>query len=154
MTVEPLRHGGTVGAMDRLRPYPVAVFAGLTLFIWGNRIWLAWTNPDDSVAEKVLWSTPITAFVIAAAVVAVLLLRGGDPTEGRFRRLVRVFAAGTGLYWAVRLPILLAADHDVPFKVVHSVLAAVSVGAAVAAWRSIARKAAPSTAVDEPGVLV
>ncbi len=136
--------------MDRLRPYPVAVFAGLTLFIWGNRIWLAWTNAEDSVAEKIVWSTPITGFVLAAAVVAVLLVRGADATEGRFRRLVQVFAAGTGVYWAVRLPIILTADHEVPFKVVHAVLALVSVGTAALAWRSVAAGPARATAGEEP----
>ena len=62
--------------MDRLRPYPVTGFAALTLFIWGNRIWLAWTNPDDSVARKLVWSTPITLFVLAISLIArTLLLR-------------------------------------------------------------------------------
>ena len=37
----------------------MALFCAVTLFIWGNRIWLAWTNPDDTVAEKLVWSTPI-----------------------------------------------------------------------------------------------
>lgn len=140
--------------MDRLRPYPVAAFAGLTLVIWGNRIWLAWTNADDSVGEKLLWSTPITAFVLAAVAIAVLLFRGEDATEGRVRRLVQVFAVGTGIYWAVRLPIILTAGHGVPFKVVHSVLAVVSVGAAYAAWRSVRSGSQPARSADEASVLV
>lgn len=136
--------------MERLRPYPVAVFAGLTLFIWGNRIWLAWTNTEDSLAEKIVWSTPITGFVLAAVAVVVLLFRGSDATEGTFKRLVQVFAAGTGVYWAVRLPIILTADHDVPFKVVHSVLAAVSLGAAGLAWRSVSRRSTARTRTGSP----
>lgn len=140
--------------MERLRPYPVAAFAGLTLVIWGNRIWLAWTNPDDSVGEKLVWSTPITAFVLAAVAVAVLLFRGEDAAEGRFRRLVQVFAVGTGIYWAVRLPIISTGGYGVPFKVVHSVLAIVSVGAAVAAWRSVRTASEASDPADETSVLV
>lgn len=123
---------------DRLEPWPVALFCALTLFIWTNRIWLAWTNDEDTVAEKLVWSTPITLFVIAAAVLAVTILRthpGGRPDA--FAVGVKVFAAGTVVYWAIRFPMIALADHDVPFKVVHGVLAAVSVGAAVGAWRSV-----------------
>ncbi len=138
-------------AMERLRPYPVTAFSAVTLFIWGNRIWLAWTNDQDSVARKLVWSTPITAFVVAAVLALVLLLRGADPTTGRFRRLVQVFAGGTVVYWAIRGPMILLADHPIPFKVVHAVLAIVSVVASVLAWRSLdATMAEPS----EPALLV
>jgi hypothetical protein len=137
--------------MERLRPYPVAVFAALTLVIWGNRIWLAWTNDSDTVARKIVWSTPITLFVLAAAAVAVLLAKGVDTSAPGFRRLVRVFAGATVVFWAVRAPMIGLADHEVAFKVVHAVLAAASVAAAVAAWRSL-----DSTvpARDEPSVVV
>lgn len=137
--------------MERLRPYPVALFAALTLVIWGNRIWLAWTNDTDTGAEKIAWSTPITLFVIAAVAVVVMLLKGADASAPGFRRLVRAFAGATVVFWAIRAPMILLADHGAPFKVVHAVLAAASVVAAVAAWRSL-----DSTvpARDEPGVLV
>jgi hypothetical protein len=128
--------------MDRLRPYPVSGFAALTLFIWGNRIWLAWTNPDDTVAEKLVWSTPITLFVLAALAVGLLLLRGVDRRSAAFVRLVQAFAGGTIVYWAVRAPLILLADHPGPFKVVHAVLAAVSVASAVLALRSVGASAA------------
>lgn len=137
--------------MERLRPYPVAVFTALTLLIWSNRIWLAWTNDEDTVAEKLVWSTPITLFVLAALAVVVAYARRVDVTDGPFRRLVRVFAGGTVVYWAIRAPMILLADHEVPFKVVHGVLALVSITAAVAAWRSLDR-AVP--AEREPAVLV
>src|SRR5690625_4757296 len=95
---------------DRLWPRPVAVFAVLTLLIWTNRVWLAWTNPDDTVAEKLVWSTPITLFVIAAAFLLVQLLteRGSTPAFGL---IVRVFAAATVVYWAIRMTIIVTGDH-------------------------------------------
>lgn len=130
--------------MERLRPYPVTGFAALTLFIWGNRIWLAWTNPDDSVARKLVWSTPITLFVLAAIAVGLLVVRDVDRRSVGFVRLVRWFAGGTVAYWAVRAPMILLADHEVAFKIVHAVLAVVSVVAAVGAWRSV------TTPVDAP----
>ena len=137
--------------MERLRPYPVAVFAALTLFIWGNRIWLAWTNDEDTLAEKLVWSTPITLFVLAALAIVVAYIRRVDVTGTPFRRLVQVLAGGTVVYWAIRAPMILLADHEVPFKVVHAVLAIVSVVSAVAAWRSLDTVVPADTA---PSVLV
>jgi hypothetical protein len=125
--------------LGRLRPYPVSAFAGVTLAIWGNRVWLAWTQPDTDVAAKLALSIPITAFVVASIVVLVLMLRGVDRTLAGFRNLVRAFAAGTALFWAIRAPMIMVRDHGVPFKVVHAVLAVVSVVAAAAAWRSLDR---------------
>lgn len=121
--------------MDRLRPLPVAAFSALTLLIWVNRIWLAWTNADDTVAQKVVWSIPIVAFVVAAAVLLAAIVRGRSDAPW-FRTLVLAFAAGTALYWAIRLPIIWVNDHDLTpeeelgFKLVHTVLAVVSVAAA------------------------
>ena len=133
------RAADTVTSMSRLerfRPYPVSAFATVTLLIWGNRIWLAWTNQEDTVAEKLVWSTPITLFVAAALVILVLQFRGSADGRG-FTRIVKAFAGGTGIYWAIRLPMILAGDWGVPFKAVHTVLAVASVTAAVFAWRSV-----------------
>jgi hypothetical protein len=135
---------------ERLRPYPVAAFCGVTLFTWGNRIWLAWTNDEDSLAEKLVWSIPITFFVVAAVVVAVAMVAGADRRAPWFVLVVRAFAGGTVAYWAVRYPIIAVGDWSIGFKVVHAVLAAASIVAAVAAWRSVARPASP--AVDRPAV--
>jgi hypothetical protein len=131
--------------VDRLRPYPVTAFSAVTLAIWGNRVWLAWTNPDDTVARKLLWSLPITLFVAAAVVLLVAVLRGVDPASRWFERTVQGFAAGTVLFWLVRAPMILLADHDVPFKVVHAVLAVASIAAAAWAWASIGTSSTASS---------
>ena len=123
--------------LERLRPYPVAAFAALTLFIWGNRIWLAWTQKGVHLPAKLALSIPITAFVVASAALLGLLVQGVDRSASRFVNLVRAFAVGTVLFWAVRAPMILAHHHPVAFKAVHLVLALVSVAAAVAAWRSV-----------------
>ena len=136
--------------MERLRPLPVTAFSALTLLIWVNRIWLAWTNADDTIAQKVVWSIPIVAFVVAAGILLVAVLRGRSDASW-FRPLVLAFAAGTALYWAIRLPIIwindhgLTAEEEIGFKVVHTVLAVVSVSAAAFAARW-ARPAATGTA--------
>jgi len=65
--------------------------------------------------------------------------RGVDRGADWFRGLVRLFAAGTVVFWAVRLPMILLNDHPAGFLIVHTVLAVVSVVAAIAAWRSLDR---------------
>ena len=135
--------------MARLRPYPVAAFCAVTLFIWTNRIWLAWTNDTDSVARKLVWSVPITAFVVAAVVVVGLMLAGRAEQTSWFAPLVRTFAAATVVFWAIRAPMIALADHDVPFIVVHAVLAVASTGTALAAWRAVGG-ARTSSAEREP----
>lgn len=109
---------------DRFRPFAVSGFAVLTFVIWVNRIWLAWTNDEDTVAEKIVWSTPITLFVILSVVVLVLMAmaRAG---ERWFSHLVTFFGLGTVLYWIIRMVFIFGGDYDVGFKVVHAVLAAV-----------------------------
>lgn len=137
--------------MARLRPYPVAALCAVTLFIWTNRVWLAWTDDADSVARKVAWSVPITAFVVAAAVVAGLMLSGRAERTPWFASLVRAFAAGTIAFWAIRAPMIALADHDAAFIVVHTVLAVASVGTAIGAWRAVgARRPTPAEREPEP----
>lgn len=132
--------------LERLRPYPVSTFAGVTLLIWGNRVWLAWTNPKLDVADKLVYSVPITAFVMAASGTLGLQLAGRSRSRG-FRTLVDVFAGGTVVYWAIRLPIILSHDHPVGFKVVHSVLGVGSAGLALRAWRAVRHPAADRVVV-------
>lgn len=121
---------------ERLRPRPVVVFVILTLLIWTNRIWLAWTNDEDTMTQKLVWSTPITLFVIASIYLLVQILTDRGAAAS-FRSVVRVFAAATILYWALRITIIIAGDHPVGFKIVHAVLAVASAAAAVWAWRSV-----------------
>ena len=143
--------------MDRLRPYPVAVFCAVTLFIWVNRIWLTWTNGTDSVGRKVLWTIPIGAFVASAIVLAVAMLAGADRDARWFRLLVQAFALGTAVYWLIRMPMIafnehpdLTASEEVGFKVVHAVLAIVSVTSAWFAFRWA--RYAPAGSSSDPSV--
>lgn len=122
--------------LDRFRPRPVTAFAVLTLVIWTTRIPLAWTNDEDTVAEKLVWSTPITLFVVASAALLVLQARG-EGVGPKSSRLTRVFAAATIVYWTIRIAMIVGGDWSVGFKVVHAVLAVLSSGAAALAWRSV-----------------
>ena len=111
---------------------------------------MAWTDDTDSVARKLLWSLPITAFVAAAIVVAVVMLGGRVERTTWFAPLVRAFAAATVLFWAIRAPMIAFADHDVPFVVVHTVLAVASVATAVGAWRAVGRLGRPAAIERAP----
>jgi hypothetical protein len=130
--------------MERLRPYPVAAFCAVTLVIWLNRIWLAWTA-DVGLGSKLVSSVPITFFVLAAFVLLGVRLGGADPSSSAFVGLVRAFAAGTVLYWVIRLPMIATNHHPAAFVAVHAVLAVGSVTAAVLAWRSV-----PPASVERP----
>ena len=129
--------------MSRLRPYPVLALAIWTLVLWVGRLNLAWTATDDSTSSK-LWSTvPVVIFVVFAAVVVVALWsRKGLTAEnnvlvGAPRLLANGLVLWTVGYWLVRLPMILADDHALPFKVVHAVLAVGSWAFAVWAWRTL-----------------
>ncbi|MDQ6696503.1 MAG: hypothetical protein M3Z46_03490 [Actinomycetota bacterium] len=130
--------------LERLRPYPVSVFAVATLLVWGNRVWLAWTDRKLDLAGKLGYSVPITAFVVAALVVLWFLLTD-RPFDRRFRALVAAFAAGTVLYWLIRLPTILLRHHPASFKLVHTALALVLVGLAVRVIRFLGQRSGPGT---------
>ncbi len=126
--------------LDRLRPNPISLFAAVTLLIWGNRVWLAWSDAKLGVLGKLGYSVPITAFVVAA--LATLGMQLSDRARGRrFRSLVAALAVGTLAYWAVRLPVILFRHHSVPFKLIHTVLALVLVALAVRVVAFLGRSA-------------
>lgn len=126
--------------MPRLRPYRVSAFAAVTLLIWGNRIWLAWTVGHATTTSRIVSSIPIVAFTIPAVALLVLMVRDSPPRPSMFTNLARALVIWTIAYWAVRLPMIATRHHPVAFVVVHAVLAVVSVAAAALAWRSLERR--------------
>jgi hypothetical protein len=107
----------------------VWAFAAWTVFVWGTRI----RNilADDAGLPSLLVASGLTVLGILVAVHA---------AAGRPRWAVPAAAAATLAVWAVRVPQILLHDHSAGFVVVHVVLAAVSVGLAVAATRRAARR--------------
>jgi hypothetical protein len=129
---------GTFDGVERLRPYPVAGLVGWTLFVWVSRVGLAWTDDSLTTGEKVLGTLPPVLFVVLALATGALLLS----RRPELSRVATAFAGFTVVYWALRLPFILVNDHPGAFKVVHTVLAVVSVALAVAAWRAVAAEPA------------
>ena len=139
--------------MLRSRPVAVAVFAMWTLVVWGNRVSNVLRDPDlDGAGRATALVLPAIFLVVgvlaAAAVVAPV-------AESTARRLVGVAVASTVVVWCVRAPMIALADHDLPFVVVHVVLAAVSIALGWWAWVAVTRWAdcAAATA-DRPAATV
>ncbi|MDA3040333.1 MAG: hypothetical protein O3C27_12565 [Actinomycetota bacterium] len=111
-----------------LKPY--LALAGWTLFVWGNRI----RNIVRDEGWVAHWRMAVAAgFVGAAAclLVAVLLALSvkQSAVEGGVdvvRPLGSALAVVGSIWWIVRDLGILFADHSVPFKVVHTVLAVIT----------------------------
>src|SRR3954452_6040514 len=107
--------------MQRAVPW---IFVGWTVFVWAGRI-----RNGGSVLLA-------ASFLVLAAVVV-----------WRRGRWFTALAAWTVAVWAVRTPFILVHDHPAGFKVVHVVLATVSIALAVAAQRHVQRqREAPAAA--------
>lgn len=106
-----------------------------TLFMWVTRTRLIFTEDDLSVGDVVLRILPVFLFV-ALALVLVVSVRTGRPD---LPQTVAAFALWTTSYWLIRVVLISFRDHSVGFKVVHAVLATVSIGTAAWAWRRTSR---------------
>ncbi|MGH9191823.1 MAG: hypothetical protein ACRDZ0_05045 [Acidimicrobiales bacterium] len=126
----------------------VVALVAWTFLVWTTRIANIWRDSDLDTGER--WGRTLLALsftILAIAVVAALARRLGQATAVA----VGALAAWTVAVWVVRGIGILAASHDVGFKVVHTLLAVVSIVLAALAWREMRREAAhPSTAAPVP----
>ncbi len=127
----------------------MVAFVVWTAYVWCTRIANAWGDAGLSTAGKVGSTVLSLSLLVPAAAVAVVVARRrrGLPTPGEVL-LLRAFGVWTIAVWVVRVPMILVADHDVPFKVVHAVLGVVSIALALVtlgvAGRAAAERAAAS----------
>ena len=98
-------------------PWPLVAFLAWTVFVWAGRI-----RNGGSVLLA-------ASFLVLAAVA---IWRRG--------RWITALVGWTIAVWAVRTPFILVHDHPAGFKVVHSVLAAVSIALARSAQRHVQRE--------------
>ena len=108
--------------MRRWLPF---VFVGWTVFVWAGRI----RNGGSAL---------LAASFLALAAMAIW----------RRGRWITALVVWTVAVWVVRTPFILVHYHPGGFKVVHTVLAAVSIGLALSAQRHVQREreAAATTA--------
>ena len=104
-------------------------FAAWTVFVWGTRIRNILSDDAGAIA-----------LVVAVGLTVLGVLTAVDAATRRVRWAVPMAASATVAVWLVRMPQVLLHDHGIAFKVVHLVLAVVSVCLAVAAWRSVATR--------------
>ena len=104
------------------------VLVGWTLFVWIGRIRNAGADADAIITSVVFIGLAVAALV------------------ARDRRVVTVLVGWTVLLWVFRLPLILVHDHPMSFKVVHTVLAAISIGLAALAQREVQREREAATA--------
>jgi len=132
VTTQRITAEGRTLSSPRLAVY---VVIGWTLFMWTTRTRLIFTEADLSVGDIVWRIAPVFLFV-ALALVLLYSVRTGRPA---LAPTVTAIAAWTTIYWLVRVTLISFHDHPIGFKIVHVVLAAISIGTAAWAWRQTAR---------------
>jgi hypothetical protein len=103
--------------MRRALPWPLIAFFAWTVFVWAGRI-----RNGGSVV--------LAGSFLALAAIAVW-------QRGRWITALVLWTIGV---WAVRTPQILLDDQSGGFKVVHTVLAAVSIALAISAQRHVQRE--------------
>jgi hypothetical protein len=100
-----------------MRRWPLLAFFAWTVFVWAGRI-----RNGGSVLLA-------ASFLVLAGIA---MWR-----RGHWVTALVVWTVGV---WAVRTPMILVNDHPAGFKVVHTVLAAVSIALALSAQRHVQRE--------------
>lgn len=117
------------------------VFAGWTVFVWGNRISNILDDGRSFSATRTLNLGFAVAVIALAGLVVIADLRGGRPSWA-----LPALVTATIAVWAVRVPLIVFnADHGVGFKLVHVALAAVSIALGARAW-TVGRRYSPARA--------
>ncbi len=117
-----------------------------TAIVWVGRI-RNLIGDDTLVNWDRAWGIVVALlFLVLAAVTATLPLGLWHRRPLGSTRLVAIFCLWTIAFWGIRGVGLLLGDHEAGFKVVHTVLAGVSIGLAVLLQR--ADRAVAAGAVD------
>ncbi len=116
------------------RVWPLVLW---TLVVWVPRIRNIWIDDELSTGGQLGRTALALTLIVPAIVLAGVLWRQGDKLLGAAKVTVFGFAAWTVAVWLVRGGSILVADHDAAFKVVHTVLAAVSIALSALAVRRV-----------------
>lgn len=111
--------------------WAVVALVAWTFFVWTTRIGNIWNDDDLATAGKVGRTALALSFTVPALVVVGALWRRRE----WLRPAVLALAGWTVAVWLVRGTGIVVGDHDAAFKVVHAVLAVVSIALSVLAER-------------------
>lgn len=112
--------------------WAVVALVAWTFFVWTTRIGNIWGDDGLDTAGKVgRTALALTFTFLALAVVGALWRR-----PSWLRPTVVALAAWTTGVWLVRDTSILFGDHDTSFKIVHTVLAVLSIALSALALRS------------------
>lgn len=119
----------------RSRTVPLALLAGWTAYVWVTRIANALGDAAlDGVGKAVSLVLSLSMLALAAGSAYVLVAARQRPWSTTEVRAVQVFVAWTVAVWAVRVPQILLADHDLAFSAVHTALGLISIVLALVSW--------------------
>ena len=119
----------------RRRPFALAL-VGWTFFVWTSRIANIWRDEGLDTGERLGRTGLAASFTVLAVAVVVTMWRRADRAS---RVAIGALAGWSVVVWVVRHTRILVADHEIGFKVVHTVLAVVSIVLAALAWREARR---------------
>jgi hypothetical protein len=131
--------------------WAVVAFAAWTLFVWTGRVRNVWADSSLDTAGKVGRSALAMSFVVLALPVLVWAVRRRASVPAAMRYLVVALAAWTVGVWVVRSAGIWVHEHPVGFKVVHTVLAAISITLAALAVKRLRSEAPAEIDVERQG---
>lgn len=116
-----------------MRRAPVIALVAWTFLVWTTRIGNIWRDDALDTSGRVGRTALALSFTVLAALVVGALLR----RPALVRPAVVALAGWTAAVWVVRDTSILVGDHDTAFKVVHTILAVISIALAAWAFRSL-----------------
>ena len=127
--------GGYPHVMNPRSRIVLIAFVAWTAFVWGNRISNTLRSEESTGAKtfSTVLSLVLLGFAVAVVVVVAKAWKSNLGAGGA--KVLMTAAALTAVVWLVRVPMILAADHGVPFKIVHVGLGVVSVVLAALVWQ-------------------
>ena len=122
---------------------PVLALTAWTLFVWVGRVRNILADAD-LVGTSMVWRLALAlSFTIPAAALALLLVRhllSDRDQPGSLVGRVAVGLAGYGIVvWLIRGTDIVLGSHPVSFKVVHAILALVTIALGAMVLRSLLR---------------
>ena len=127
--------GGYPHVMNPRSRIVLIAFVAWTAFVWGNRISNTLRSEESTGAKtfSTVLSLVLLGFAVAVVVVVGKTWKSNLGAGGA--KVLMTAAALTVVVWLIRVPMILAADHGVPFKIVQVGLGVMSVVLAALVWQ-------------------